>query len=199
MEGIQKIAEKIVSDSKDEANAILTDAHSQKAQILLDAQKEAERQVLALKKKAGSEAAAMTGIMTSAAELEMRNKILSGKQLLIQEVFERVAENLRQLPPDHYHSMLQTLLIRAVETGTEEVVFSEKDKNDFAMAFVKETNERLILMGRTGQLAVSEETGVHLQGFVVKAAAYDMDYGFESIIKMARETLESKVVKILFE
>lgn len=198
MDGIQKIAEKIINDSKEKANEILADAHSQQAQIQLNAQKKVEIRVLELKKKADSEAAALIGILTSTAELEMRNRILSGKQQLIEDVFERVGESLRMLSSEDYKSMMQAMLLEVIETGTEAVAFSENDRHTVAESLIEQTNDVLIRMGRTGRLSISEETMKGSRGFVVKATIYELDHSFESILKTARETLEPAIVKILF-
>lgn len=198
MAGVEKIKEKILQDSEAKANAIIADAKKQAQEIIDKANVKAAKKAEDIKKKASSDAADKLRISNSMLELEMRKDILSTKQQLIEETFEKALESLSHMNDGEYEAMLQSLVIKAVETGEEEILLSKQDKNRLSADFSNKINQNLAQIGKKGNLKFSDEARNIIGGFVLKSGGVEMNYSFEALLRMNRDEIEPEVAAILF-
>lgn len=198
MAGVEKIKEKILQDSEARANAIIADAKKQAQEIIDNANVKAAKKAEEIKKKASSDAADKLRISNSMLELEMRKDILSTKQQLIEETFKKALESLSHMNDGEYEAMLQSLVIKAVETGEEEILLSKQDKNRLSADFSNKINLNLAQIGKKGNLKFSDEARNIIGGFVLKSGGVEMNYSFEALLRMYRDEIEPEVAAILF-
>ncbi|MDF2521911.1 MAG: H+transporting two-sector ATPase subunit [Clostridia bacterium] len=198
MAGVEKIKEKILQDSEAKANAIIADAKKQAQEIIDNANVKAAKKAEEIKKKASSDAADKLRISNSMLELEMRKDILSTKQQLIEETFKKALESLSHMNDGEYEAMLQSLVIKAVETGEEEILLSKQDKNRLSADFSNKINLNLAQIGKKGNLKFSDEARNIIGGFVLKSGGVEMNYSFEALLRMYRDEIEPEVAAILF-
>lgn len=198
MTGVEKIKEKILQDSEAKAASIISDAEKQAKQVIEEANAKAAKKAEEIHKKASMDAADRLRINNSMLELEMRKEILSTKQQLIDEVFQKALESLSRMIDSEYEAMLQKLIIDAVETGEEEILLSKQDKARLSADFANKVNQTLTQIGKKGNLKFSDETRAIMGGFVLKAEGVESNYSFEALLRTYRDEIEPEVAAILF-
>jgi len=195
---VDKIKEKILSDARAQAEqidkeiaakvkALQTEQHSQEKDIEARAEEEAKRRAEDRYRK---------DIAT--AELELRKAVLARKQELIQEVFDLAYEQLLSMKEETYRGFLRDLLMKTVETGEEEVIFSPKDAKKMAPDILKDVNGRLQKDDRTGALRLSKEQREIQGGFILKREKQETNCSLGALFNAVREELEPRVAAVLF-
>ena len=124
MNGIDKVAARIVSDAQQEASAMKSEAEKRAAEPLL----------------------------VSAAETEAKKDLLRVKQDVLSEAFDRAVLYLRNLEKERYVKLLSSLARKASETGTEEIILNPEDREKLGGALLEElksSGSRLTLSEET--------------------------------------------------
>jgi V/A-type H+-transporting ATPase subunit E len=198
MAGVEKIIEKIVQDSGVRAEEIINGAKAQATDIIKRANISAANKVEELKKKAENEINDKNRIFNSMAELEVRNELLNTKQEVIAKVFKGALDQLSSMDFKQYMELLNNMIVRAVETGEEEIVLSQKDKDRIPKSFIDEVNNILQQNGKIGALKLSNDTINISGGFLLKSSGVEINNSFEALIRMHRDEIEPKVAELLF-
>jgi V/A-type H+/Na+-transporting ATPase subunit E len=198
MTGIDRIKEQILQDSQAKANSILDDAKKQATELIEKANTDASRKSEEIQKKASADASEKLRISRSMLELEMRKDILSTKQQLIEEVFQKALDSLSKMENNEYEAILYKLIVDAVETGEEEILLSKHDKNRLPGDFGNKLNQVLVQAGKKGNLKLSDEARDIMGGFVLKTKGVEINYSFEALLRMDRDEIEPEVAAILF-
>ncbi len=195
----EKIVEKILSDAQAEAQRVLESARSQAAQIREQAEREAQRQRELILAQAQQEAQSRRRAQLAAATAAARNAVLAAKRAVLEKVFEQAAAKLAAMPAHEYKEWLVRLLVRAAETGDEEVILSPGDRQTLGEALVREANTHLAQHGKKGMLKLSLETRDLGRGFVLKGKNSETNVTLKTLLRRAQEELEIEVAQMLFE
>ncbi len=195
----EKIVEKILSDARAEAERILESARSQAAQIREQAEREAQRQRELILAQAQLEVQSRRRAQIAAATAAARNAVLEAKRALLERVFSQVAERIMTMPANEYKSWLLRLLLKAVETGEEEVILSPGDRQTLGEALVREANAQLTQHGKKGALRLSLETRDIGRGFILKGKNSEINVTLKTLLRRAQDELEIEVARMLFE
>ena len=155
MNGIDKITDKITSDSTAEADEILRQARADISSMREDYEEAAHTTETEILQQGERDAAEIERRIRSGAELEARKAILAKKQALISEAFTRALGALREMDDVSYVSFLCRIIAKASESGTEEVVFSPADRARFGKQVVIGANTLLSELGKTANLTLS--------------------------------------------
>lgn len=193
-----KIVEKILSDARAEAERILESARSQAAQIREQAEREAQHQRELILAQAQQEAQSRRRAQIAAATAAARNAVLEAKRALLERVFQQVAERIQTMPAHEYKSWLLRLLLRAVETGEEEIILSPGDRQTLGEALVREANAQLAQHGKKGALRLSMETRDLGCGFVLKGTNSEINVTLKTLLRRAQDEFEIEVAQMLF-
>ncbi|MBQ7307577.1 MAG: hypothetical protein IJW82_03520 [Clostridia bacterium] len=119
------------------------------------------------------------------------NKIaLCEKNAILDEIFEKVIENLCNLDRDSYQKLIKKLLEKYAKQG-DEIILSKDTKA--SEDFVKS----LEVYNNLG-LKLSEQTKDIKGGFVLSNSEYDMVVSFESLVEEYKEENFYEIIKKLF-
>lgn len=227
MDGIEKITARIQSDAAAELQQLRQQTDEQVKAIETQAQLQAEKErdeILARGRKAAAERLER---LKSAAQMERRKLELAAKQEVVSEAFEKTLEKLCNLPDEDYIKLLTALILKAVSTGREQVIFSQRDRNRIGKQVVVAANEALVkdvvpelpealsnskvgsFLGKvvnstaaqitgTGLLSLSEETRPIQGGFILVDGPVETNCSFETLIRLKREGLEKETAQLLF-
>ncbi len=227
MDGIEKITARIQSDAAAELQQLRQQTDEQVKAIETQAQLQAEKEqdeILARGRKAADERLER---LKSAAQMERRKLELAAKQEVVSEAFEKTLEKLCNLPDEDYIKLLTALILKAVSTGREQVIFSQRDRNRIGKQVVVAANEALVkdvvpelpealsnskvgsFLGKvvnstaaqitgTGLLSLSEETRPIQGGFILVDGPVETNCSFETLIRLKREGLEKETAQLLF-
>lgn len=193
----EDILKKIREDGRKEVERIKKEAEGEAEKII----KETGREVGSVKEKILHDAQASLReekkrILTMA-NLEARKKVLEKKQDLIEESFQEASSHLRHLSDKAYQGTVKKMLLRAVESGEEEVIISPEEEH-ITSALLDKVNEELHSKGQLGKLKLSSERRGFQGGFILKADRKEINNTFDSLFQERREELEAEVAEILF-
>ena len=227
MEGIEKIAQRIQEDARQEAEAILRHSREQADSILEQCRAQAGQEEQAILERGRRSAQERLERLSSAAALERRKQELAARQEMIGQAFDLALERLCSLSEAEYVDLLAGMAAGCAQSGREQLIFSPADRARVGKQVVMAANERLIrhvapelpgplaespvgpLLDRvvqntatvvtgTGLLTLSEETRPMRGGFVLSDGEVEVNCTFEALVRAQRERLEREVAEILF-
>jgi len=147
--------------------------------------------------------------MVQAAETEEKNRVLAtarlaaGKELvqtkrdLLNSVIDRAGQTVKKLGDAEYLSLMESLMLRAVRSGSEEVVV---DKNETRIndTFVSRINKKLSAESKNGGLRLSADRADIKAGFILKQDKTRVNAALDVLLKQAAGELEGKLAEMLF-
>ena len=190
MNGIDKITDKISSDSAAEIEEILRQARADAASMREDFEEAAHTAAAEILQQGERDAAEI--------ELEARKALLAKKQALISDAFERALTALREMDDVSYISFLCRVIAKASESGTEEVIFSPADRARFGKQVVIGANTLLSELGRPANLTLSAETRDLGGGVIVKSGDIEYNCTLETMLRLMRDEAALDVAHVLF-
>jgi V/A-type H+-transporting ATPase subunit E len=198
MAGLDKIIKHIEDDAAAVALAILTDAQSKAEEIVSAAKEQAQKKCEEIQKKTEADVDMTLNKAESAALLQERKLILNAKQELINEVIEHAKTSLTQLPEEDYFSIIKKMIKKYALPKKGEIIFSHADKNRLPANLESELSS--ILSDIQGaELLISNETRKLDGGFILVYGDIEENCSFEALFMAAKESLQDKVYKFLFE
>jgi V/A-type H+-transporting ATPase subunit E len=195
MEG-QQVIEKILADAKAEAEKIKKQAREKEAveQAKLKEQlREFDKQTQAIAQKAGEDKKAH---LLAAARMDIAKQLLAEKRKILDEVFAQARQHLENLSDEQYCKLMTKLMLKAVESGDEEVIIDNEEKR-IDQKFIKNINQQLA-PGRKGNLKLSEDRDNIEAGFILKRGKIKNNVSVEVLLAQARRELEIELAKELF-
>lgn len=198
MNGIEKIKAKIAEESSQQRDALLCEAREKATEIIEAYRIEANRQYEAQCSKAKAEAEKKIARMESAAELDARKLRLAAKQEMLAKAFSSAEESLCALSGQDYVELLKNLALKAVTTGSEELVFSTADRDTYGTKVVLAVNEALERRNEPANLTLAEESREFHGGLYVKNGNIETNCTFSALIRLQKEQLSREVAEILF-
>ncbi len=198
MSGAEKIIGRILEDARLQADATIKRAGEEAANIIRSASEDAEAKKKQIIEKAELEAVEVKKRLIAVAELEARKQKLKAKQEVVDEAFELALQKLNNLPDLEYQSILVEMISNSIETGKEEVLLSQRDKQRLDPGFIDQLNKKLSQKGVNGNLKISDEARNISGGFILKSGDIEINNSFEAIIRMKRDDIETEVIKSLF-
>jgi V/A-type H+-transporting ATPase subunit E len=193
MNGIEKIAARIVSDAQQEAAALKTETEKQAAEVRDAADRQARqlREQLAAEGEAAAEK--QYQLLVSSAETEDKKETLRVKQELLTQVFDRAVDCLREMDGGRYVKLLASLAVKASETGREQIILNPRDREACGEAVVAEANR---ISGK--QLSLSEETRPIVGGLILTQGKIEVNCALDTLAALRRNELSSEAAGLLF-
>jgi V/A-type H+-transporting ATPase subunit E len=193
-----KLKQKILSDAEAEARKIMEEAEAEARGIREEARTEAAGITSRYKARARAEADEHIRRQLSLRELEARKAILAEKGKVIEEVFKRGLESLRERDRKGGYSLTRDLLLKAIETGNEEIIMAPEDKQAIGESFIEGVNRELRKAGKRGEVGLSEETRDISGGFILRRGRTETNASFDTLLTMLRDEVETEIATILF-
>lgn len=198
MKGIERISQRLMADAEAEIAALKAETAEKREAILAEYRQKAQ-EVYENRMQEGTEACeSRIQRIGSAAEAEARKSVLAFKQEMVTEVFTKAVKMITELPEDQYVSFLTSLVVRAANSGTEELVFNKKDAAAVGKKVASAANALLKEKGKVGGLTVSAETKEIPGGVIVRQGNIEVNCAVDTLVQMSRSELASQVAEILF-
>lgn len=191
----EKVVSKIINEAETKAKEIVASARTEADRIAKQASDESSRIAQQAKETSAKRASGEKERVLSSASLDIRKAMLVKKQELMDEAFQKAITHLRKKNKREYVDLIKELLLKSVETGTEEVIVGTADKGIIDSKVISAVNKKL---GRKGNLTLSKTFGSMAGGFILRRGKIDTNVSFDGLIELAREGLETEVAKILF-
>ena len=120
--GVERIAERILRDAQTEAAGIKKVADENCAVIDAQYEKQAKDAAASILEAAEKEAGELIKRMKGEADMRARSALLEEKQALMQKAFEAAQQELLNMDEETYRAFLVKLACRASVSGQEELV-----------------------------------------------------------------------------
>lgn len=195
MDGIDKITSRINADVDQEIAEIQAQAAAEAAQIAAEYDQRCTQETEEILSRGRKTAEEREERLASVAQLEARKLILAAKQEVLEEAFRKALEDLLSLPEREYVELLAKLITKASQSGSEQVIFSQKDRPRYGKAAVTRANE---LLGERGHLTLAVETRPIGGGFILSDGDVEVNGTFETLVRMQRREMDAAVAKVLF-
>lgn len=192
-------------DAKEVVTKIMSDANAEVEKIKAQAKEKIQQQQAKLKsqladfdKETESLAAAAAedkkARVLATARMDVSKQNLQMRKDLLDEVFAKAAEAIKNMNDADYIKLMEKLLIAAVETGDEKIVTGKNDGR-LGADFLNNINKQL---GGKGSLGIAEEKADIQGGFILRSGKTKINASLEVLLNMVREELETELAKELF-
>ena len=192
----EQVLGKILADAKAEAEKIKSKAQEKEnaEQAKLDEQlSDYKKQTNIIAQKAGEDKKAH---LLAAARMNIAKDYLAEKRKILDEVFAKARQKLQNLPDAEYCKLMTKLMLKAVETGDEEVIIDKKEKR-IDQQLINKINEQLN-SNKKGNLKLSDKREDIEGGFILKRGKIKNNVSIEVLLAQARKELEIELAKKLF-
>ena len=186
---VEDILSRIRADAERAAGEILADAKREGDAVLERARERARADRERLGARARQRADEERNRIVTLARLAARRDLLSEKQALIDRVFAETRRSIAEMPAEEYRSLVRTFLKRTVESGDEEVILAEGESR-IDQAFLDGVSREI---GKPGALKLSGERRPITAGFVLRRGRTETNCALDTILRDARERLETEV------
>ena len=198
MNGIEKILDKLQSESQAEVDAILEKARAEAEAITARYARQAEQEKAAAEEKGKKAASERQDRLIRAAEMESKKTILGAKQAVLDKAFAMARESLLHLPEDQYVSLLATLAASS-SAGSETLVLNGKDRAALGEKVVSEANRLRSEAGLPASLTLAQETAEIDGGLFLRDKDSEVNCTLETLLRLGREELAGQAAAILFD
>ncbi len=194
MNGIEKITQRIETDTQAEIDRILGDARAEANGIADRYQAQADNEAAELAVKNKKAAAEREERLVSTAQMEARKVGLTAKQEMVEKAYDLALEKLCSMPDEQYVKAVADLLVQAAPNGRGAVIFAPAEKERIGEAAVRAANERL----DGGKLTLAEETRPLKGGFILSDGKVEVNCSFDTLVRLQKTETAGEVAKRLF-
>lgn len=194
----EKITARILDEAEKSAAAVLEAARAEAERDLAAAQSQAEDVVRQGARDAINAAVEQKRHKLSAIESELRKEVLSVRRTLLDSVFDKALSKLVALPAETKIEMMAPRIMEASPDGRGELMLTERDAGDLGSRLLTLLGDLYAKAGVKCELAISAQRINASGGFVLKAGNIEYNNTFETLLKAAKDELESKVAALLF-
>lgn len=191
---VDDIIARIEADAREAAEKILADSRKEAEAVRADARARAEAQKSELRARAEQRAAEERNRITTLARLSVRRELLGAKQALLDRVFTEAAERIEKLSREDYRAFVARLLTEHAETGEEEVLVGPDEKR-IDQSFLDGVSKKI---GKGKGLRLSDEKRPIRAGVVLRSGRVETNCSLETILREAREKMETEIASVLF-
>jgi V/A-type H+-transporting ATPase subunit E len=191
---VDDILKKIKADAEAAAQETVSGGKGEADEVIAAARQKIDAAREKMSAKARQRADEERNRIITLGRLSARRDLLSEKQGLIDRVFGEVRSSILGMGRDEYRVLIRGFLKDTVETGDEEVVLDERETR-IDQAFLDEVSRSL---GFAGKLRLSSERRKIGGGFILKSGRIETNCALDTILRDARDRLETDVAAILF-
>lgn len=198
MNGIEKITGRILEDAQAEVNEILNKAEAEAASIKAKYERQAKLETESLLRHGKERADERERNLAGTAALEARKATLAAKQNVVDKAFALAEKKLLELPQKEYVALLASLAASSSHSGSEEIILSQKDRDDLGAEILKEANGLLSKAGKTANLFLSDESRPTGGGLLLKDGKIETNCTFDTLLRLVRSEISGDVAAVLF-
>ena len=197
--GISAIAKDVVGEVQAEAEAIILVAEREAKATLKAAKEQADQNFKTIITLAKSKTEAEKRKIASVTEVEMRNRLLQTKEVLVDAAFEKALVELRNfVETDDYHNYLLQIIQSAAERIGQKnlaIQVNAKDKEWLTQDVLKRLSKKMHC-----ELILSEKTGDYLGGCIIQTenGKIVFDVTLDNRLQELKPVLRVELAKNLF-
>lgn len=187
----EAIINKIISDAEIKAAAMVSEARAKAESTINETKSLCDLYRAESKKETDKLVLDIDSRAQTVAELDSKKMLLGAKAQIIDKVFERVLDKIRELDKDTYLKLLLGMLENAEDgdvitvSKREKGILTEKAVENFAK-------------GKGIKLTLNKEPGDFDGGMILTSRGVDKNLTFDVEVSLLREEIEMQIAKELF-
>lgn len=187
----EAIVEKIISDAHLRADAIIGEANAKADEVISAAAEECKAYLYNFKAETDKMVFDVEARSKTVAELDAKKLALAAKTKVLDVVYERTLDNLRNLDKDTYSELIFAMLQNAKDGDVVTISRKRKDivTTESLAQFAKEKGISLTL---------SDKLGDFDGGVILSENGVDKNFTFEIEVALLKEQTEANVAKEIF-
>ena len=219
MKGLEKIIERIESQSLSECAEIAAGAEREAERIRAEYAAKAETSEAEIAERTEREAEGIITRAKSSAAMTRRNIIAGERSRNVEAAYEHALETLISLPRDKYTTLLVKLAVTAVKNHAEtaelrrskygeiteavpyELVLNKRDRDEVGEAVLlsmKNNHKKELGTDAVRRLVLSESTANIDGGVIVRAGAVEENCSLSLLIEGLHDALDGAVYETLY-
>ncbi len=187
----EAIVEKIISDAHLKADSIVAEANAKADEIISAAAEECKGYMYSFKSETDKMIFDVDARSKTVAELDARKLTLAAKTKVLDVVYERTLENLRNLDKEAYSALVFGMLENAKDGDV--VTISEREKDIVTKESLAEFAKKKGI-----KLTLAEQFGDFDGGIVLGENGVDKNFTLEVEVALLKEQTEAKTAKEIF-
>ncbi len=187
----EAIIDKILSDARLKADAIIGEARNKADEIIAETAEACKGYIFNSKADTDNAVFDLEARSKTVAELDARKLQLSAKAQILDAIFARTLDKLKNLDKERYTALIFAMLQNA-EDG-DEVVISQREKD----IVTKESLDKFA-KERGINLTLCDELGDFDGGIVIKSKGVDKNFTLDVETQLLKEELETQIAKEIF-
>ena len=191
---VEKVVEKILADATAEAEKIKAEAEAKAKQTAEQTASQLasfDKETTQLERTAFEEAKSR---VLATARMDISKQNLQTRKKLVDEVFDKAAEAIKNMSDGDYVQLMEKLVIASVETGDEQIVVG-KNESRLGAEFLNSVNSKL---GDKGGLSIAQDKADIQAGFILRRGKVRINVSLEVLLGQVREELETELANELF-
>jgi len=199
-DGVSAISTEVLGDVQKEAEAVLLAAENEAKKTLKVAKEQADQNYQTIITQAKAKSEAEKRKIASVTEVDMRNRLLTAKEELVDAAFEKAITKLKNfVKTDEYQSYLLKLIEDACERiGQKNLVVqvTAKDEGWLTQDMLKSLSKKLHC-----ELTLSDKNGDYIGGCIIQTSDNKIIYDvtIDNRLQELKPILRVEVAKMLFE
>ncbi len=185
----QAIVERIISDAEEEARAIISSAEIKAEETVREAMMRAERRKEGERQSAERKAESILEGMAATARLDCAKILLAEKRAVIDEIYLRALNQLRQIGKADALYLFERLLKEYAEEG-DEIVFADN--------FLYAQDVAKLSVVRERKLKVSSKKAKIDGGLLLIGKNSDKNLSFSALLAEDRELMQAEIASVIF-
>ena len=196
--GVERIAERILRDAQTEAAGIKKVADENCAVIDAQYEKQAKDAAASILEAAEKEAKELIRRMKGEADMRSRSALLEEKQALMQKAFEAARQELLSMDEASYRAFLIRLACSASVSGEEQLLLNQKDLDRFGQGLCDDINKALSQAGKTAKITLDAAPADIEGGCKLRAGSVETNCSIDTLIDAQKDALLPQVAAMLF-
>ena len=198
MSGLERIIQYISMDAQSSVEKTLGAARQEASSISHESRIATESEVRDIIADREKKAQIVHERIENAAWLKIRKEALALKQEYLTKVFDNVIETLNGYSTEKLEKIFVPLILKNINTGTEELIFNAADQEKIGRLFCDSINARRKEMGKKAQVRLSDQTRPIKGGVIVRDGQVECNLSFEALIEDIRPRIENELIAKLF-
>ena len=199
MNGIETLTGQITETARREADTILAAAERKSRSLAASYEQQAQAAYRARIRTGVQEHELRVQRLRKNYVMETKKQMLALKQELIAQVFVRAMEQLDAMEESEYIAFLAYLAGNAAESGTETVLFNEKDCAAIGSRVVELANRIRRDRNERGELILGAECRAMRHGLILQQDGMEINCSLEKLMALRRNELAARAAEILFD
>jgi V/A-type H+-transporting ATPase subunit E len=195
MSDITQLTEKITADAKKKYQLVIRDAQVEVEKQEQLKRSQLEKQLSDRLTQFEKEKRAEMYLQISDIHIQSRNKVLTAKQTVLDELFTEALVRLNKMSAEDFRTFVERGLQEAQVSGEIELVLGEKSAHLLTEDSLKEIQQAL----PECQPVIAAKTLPRKGGFLLRQGDIELNFTFEALLDASKEELSHTLLQLIFE